>query len=165
MAASMVQCMAQLSITPRATAFQRQPLGGVCRPCVARNTPRVSRGRQPLMVQAARIAGVDIPNQKHIEFSLQYIYGIGHTTAKVILADTAIENKRTRDLTEDELQSLRDELEKYTIEGDLRRFNSLNIARLKEIGCYRGRRHAMNLPTRGQKTKTNARTCKGKRKN
>lgn len=106
---------------------------------------------------------MDIPNQKPIEFSLQYIYGIGHTTAKAILADTSIENKRTRELSEEELSTLRDEVEKYSVEGDLRRFTNLNIKRLKEIGCYRGRRHTVGLPMHGQKTKNNARTRKGKK--
>lgn len=190
------------------------------------------------------MAGVEIPNAKKIEFSLQYIYGVGPTTAKAILVDTVrereerewlggggggeaggcslvpagrgggsprlvrdarpwragpgttrsaapclfllgrpsstplsppfllsppppfqgIENKRTRELTEAELTTLRDEVEKYTTEGDLRRFTALNIKRLKEIGSYRGRRHIANLPTRGQRTKTNARTRKGKAK-
>ena len=84
--------------------------------------------------------------------------------AKAILTDTNIDNKRTRDLSEAELTTLRDEVEKYTTEGDLRRFNALNINRLKEIGCYRGRRHINSLPVRGQRTKTNARTRKGKAK-
>merc|ERR1711964_511508 len=108
--------------------------------------------------------GVNVPNKKMIEFSLQYIYGIGHTTAKKILADTGVVNKRTLELSEEELQKLRDEVDKYTTEGDLRRFNTLNIKRLKEIGCYRGRRHISGLPVNGQRTKTNARTRKGKRK-
>jgi small subunit ribosomal protein S13 len=115
-------------------------------------------------VVAARVAGVEIPNAKRVEFSLQYIYGVGPTLAKSILAATGIENKRTRDLSEAELTTLRDEVDKQTVEGDLRRFTALNIARLKEIGCYRGRRHINNLPTRGQRTKTNARTRKGKAK-
>eukprot|EP00887_Chlorella_sp_A99_P006831 scaffold2.g6831.t1 len=97
--------------------------------------------RVALKVQAARVGGVEIPNQKHVEFSLQYIYGIGPTTAKAILVDTGIENKRTRELTEEELTRLREEVDKYTTEGDLRRFNAMAIRRLKEIGCYRGRRH------------------------
>ncbi|KAI7838811.1 hypothetical protein COHA_007426 [Chlorella ohadii] len=120
--------------------------------------------RTPLRIQAARIGGVEVPNQKYVEFSLQYIFGIGHTTAKAILASTGVENKRTKDLTEEELTTLREEVDKYTVEGDLRRFNSLNIKRLKEIGCYRGRRHYNNLPVRGQRTKNNARTRKGKAK-
>jgi len=97
--------------------------------------------RTPLKIEAARVGGVEIPNQKNIEFSLQYIYGIGHTTAKAILTDTGIENKRTRDLSEDELTKLREEVDKYTTEGDLRRYVALNIKRLKDINCFRGRRH------------------------
>jgi len=97
--------------------------------------------RMPLKIEAARVGGVEIPNQKRIEFSLQYIYGIGHTTAKAILVDSGIENKRTRELSEEELTKLREEVDKYTTEGDLRRYVSLNIKRLKEINCYRGRRH------------------------
>ncbi|KAL6784574.1 PRPS13 [Auxenochlorella protothecoides x Auxenochlorella symbiontica] len=115
------------------------------------------------VIRAARIAGVEVPNQKYIEYSLQYVYGIGHTTAKAILASTEVPNKRTRELTEEELTILRDEVEKYMTEGDLRRFNALNIKRLKDIGCYRGRRHIAGLPVRGQRTRTNARTRKGKR--
>jgi small subunit ribosomal protein S13 len=110
------------------------------------------------------VAGVEIPNAKRVEFSLQYIYGVGPTIAKSILAKAGIENKRTRELTEAELTTLRDEVDKFTVEGDLRRFVALNIGRLKEIGCYRGRRHINNLPVRGQRTKTNARTRKGRAK-
>ena len=106
---------------------------------------------------------MEIPNGKRAEIALTYIYGIGPTTASAIMRDTGLENKRVRELSEGELTMLRDEVEKYTIEGDLRRFNALNIKRLKEIQCYRGRRHIMNLPVRGQKSKTNARTRKGKR--
>ena len=133
------------------------------RPAVAAPRPTPAR-RGALHVVAARVAGVEIPNAKRVEASLQYIFGVGPTTAKAILTDTNIENKRTRDLSEAELTTLRDEVEKYTTEGDLRRFNALNINRLKEIGCYRGRRHINSLPVRGQRTKTNARTRKGKAK-
>ncbi|EFN52157.1 hypothetical protein CHLNCDRAFT_27099, partial [Chlorella variabilis] len=115
-----------------------------------------------LRIQAARIGGVEVPNQKYVEYSLQYIFGIGHTTAKAILVTTGVENKRTKDLSEEELTRLREEVDRYTVEGDLRRFNALNIKRLKEIGCYRGRRHYNNLPVRGQRTKNNARTRKGR---
>uniref|UniRef100_A0A6U9PVV6 30S ribosomal protein S13, chloroplastic n=1 Tax=Picocystis salinarum TaxID=88271 RepID=A0A6U9PVV6_9CHLO len=94
----------------------------------------------------------------------RYIYGIGLTTSQMILSDTGIENKRTYELEETELKVLREEVEKYMVEGDLRRFNALNIKRLKDIGCYRGRRHVANLPLRGQRTKTNARTRKGRAK-
>ena len=111
----------------------------------------------------ARIAGVDIPNQKRIEIALTYIYGIGKTSAKDILAKTGINpDTRSKDLTDEEVAKLRDEIEKnYTVEGDLRRDVSLNIKRLVEINCYRGIRHRKGLPVRGQRTKTNARTRKG----
>ena len=111
----------------------------------------------------ARIAGVDLPRDKRIEIALTYIFGIGLTTSKEILAATGINpDTRTRDLTEDEVAKLREIIDKnYRVEGDLRREVSLNINRLVEIGCYRGRRHRMGLPVRGQKTKTNARTRKG----
>ena len=111
----------------------------------------------------ARIAGIDLPRDKRIEIALTYIFGIGLTTSKEILAATGINpDTRTRDLTEDEVAKLREIIDKnYRVEGDLRREISLNIKRLVEIGCYRGRRHRMGLPVRGQKTKTNARTRKG----
>jgi len=111
----------------------------------------------------ARIAGIDLPRDKRIEISLTYIYGIGLTTSKEILATTGINpDTRTRDLTEEEVVKLREAIDKnYRVEGDLRREQSLNIKRLIEIGCYRGKRHRMGLPVRGQRTKTNARTRKG----
>ncbi|MDF2563809.1 MAG: Ribosomal protein [Massilibacillus sp.] len=111
----------------------------------------------------ARIAGVDLPRDKRVEISLTYIFGIGLTTSQAILAATGISpDTRTRDLTEEEVAKLREAIDKnYRVEGDLRREVSLNIKRLVEIGCYRGRRHRMGLPVRGQKTKTNARTRKG----
>lgn len=111
----------------------------------------------------ARIAGVDLPRDKRIEIALTYIFGIGLTTSKEIIAATGINpDTRTRDLTEDEVAKLRDIIYKnYRVEGDLRREESLNIKRLVEIGCYRGRRHRMGLPVRGQNTKNNARTRKG----
>ena len=113
----------------------------------------------------ARIAGVDIPNEKRIVISLTYIFGIGLSTSKKILAACEInEDTRTKNLTEDELFKIRKEIESIKIEGDLRREISLNIKRLQEIGSYRGMRHRRGLPVRGQKTKTNARTCKGPRK-
>ncbi len=98
--------------------------------------------------------------------SLTYIYGIGPTKSKEIMTNTQIENKRVKDLSEEELTKLRKEVEEgsYLIEGDLRRFNAMNIKRLIDIQCYRGKRHQMSLPVRGQKTKTNARTRKGKKK-
>ena len=111
----------------------------------------------------ARIAGVDLPRDKRIEIALTYIYGIGLTTSQKLLKETGINpDTRTHDLTEDEVVKLRDIIDKNVIvEGDLRREQSLNIKRLVEIGCYRGRRHRMGLPGRGQNTKTSARTRKG----
>ncbi|MCY9546202.1 30S ribosomal protein S13 [Lysinibacillus xylanilyticus] len=113
----------------------------------------------------ARIAGVDIPRDKRVVISLTYIYGIGKTTAQKVLADAGIsEDTRVRDLTEDELNKIREQLDKYKLEGDLRRETSLNIKRLMEIGSFRGIRHRRGLPVRGQNTKNNARTRKGPRK-
>ena len=113
----------------------------------------------------ARIVGVDIPNEKRIVVSLTYIYGIGDTTAKKICAAVNIsEDIRTKNLTDEQLTALRAEVAKYHTEGDLRREVALNIKRLTEIGCYRGIRHKKGLPVRGQRTRTNARTRKGKRK-
>ena len=111
----------------------------------------------------ARIAGVDIPNNKRVEIALTYIYGIGRTSSNDILAKTGIDpDKRAKDLTEEEVAKLRDEIENsYTVEGDLRRDVALNIKRMVEINCYRGIRHRKGLPVRGQRTKTNARTRKG----
>ena len=113
----------------------------------------------------ARIVGVDIPNEKRIVVSLTYIYGIGDTTAKKICAAVNVsEDIRTKDLSDEQLTALRAEVAKYHTEGDLRREVALNIKRLTEIGCYRGIRHKKGLPVRGQRTRTNARTRKGKRK-
>ena len=111
----------------------------------------------------ARIAGVDIPNNKRIEIALTYIYGIGRKSANDILAKTGIDpDTRAKDLTEEDVAKLRDEIENsYTVEGDLRRDVALNIKRMVEINCYRGIRHRKGLPVRGQRTKTNARTRKG----
>ena len=111
----------------------------------------------------ARISGVDIPNQKRVEIALTYIYGIGLKSSKDILAKTGIDpDKRAKDLTDDEIAKLRDEIENnYSVEGVLRREVALNIKRLVEINCYRGIRHRKGLPVRGQRTKTNARTRKG----
>ena len=111
----------------------------------------------------ARISGVDLPRDKRVEIGLTYIYGIGLTSSKDILAKTGINpDTRVKDLTEDDFAKLREEIEKnYTVEGDLRREVALNIKRLVEIGCYRGVRHRKGLPVRGQRTKTNARTRKG----
>ena len=114
----------------------------------------------------ARIAGVDIPNQKRVEIALTYIYGIGHSSAVRILNEANVSlDTRVRDLTDDEVARIRDVIDRtQTVEGDLRREIALNIKRLIEIGCYRGIRHRKGLPVRGQKTKTNARTRKGPRK-
>lgn len=111
----------------------------------------------------ARLSGVDIPNQKRIEVALTYIYGIGLTSAKKILAATGINpDTRAKDLTDDDIAKLRDEIENnYTVEGELRRETAMNIKRLVEVNCYRGIRHRKGLPVRGQRSKTNARTRKG----
>ena len=111
----------------------------------------------------ARIAGVDIPNNKRVEIALTYIYGIGRKSSNDILAKTGVDpDKRAKDLTEDEIAKLRDVIENdYTVEGDLRREVALNIKNMVEINCYRGIRHRKGLPVRGQRTKTNARTRKG----
>lgn len=116
-----------------------------------------------LTIKCARVGGVEIPNNKRIQYSLQYIHGIGRTRARQILLDLNMVDKMTKDLSEEELITIRDEVSKYMIEGDLRRFNALNIRRLKEIQCYRGIRHIQGLPCRGQRTKNNCRTLKGKR--
>lgn len=114
----------------------------------------------------ARIAGVDLPRDKAVSISLTYIYGIGHSMSKKILQETGVdESTRVRDLTEDEITRLRDYIDKEcTVEGDLRRENTMNVRRLMEIGCYRGLRHRRGMPVRGQSTKNNARTRKGKKR-
>ena len=114
----------------------------------------------------ARIAGVELPNQKREEIGLTYIYGIGRTTSNQILAKTGIDpDVRCKDLTEDDVSKLRDEIENsHKVEGALRSEVALDIKRMVEIGCYRGVRHRKGLPVRGQRTKTNARTRKGKAK-
>lgn len=110
----------------------------------------------------ARIAGVDIPRDKRVVVSLTYIYGIGNTTAKQILANAGVsEEVRVRDLTNEQTDAIRAEVDKLKVEGDLRREVNLNIKRLMEIGSYRGIRHRRGLPVRGQNTKNNARTRKG----
>ena len=114
----------------------------------------------------ARLFGVDLPREKRIEIGLTYIYGIGNTTAKKIIAETGVNTDiRVKDITEDDLQKIREYIDKnLTVEGDLHREVSQNIKRLMEIGCYRGLRHRKGLPVRGQRTHTNARTRKGPRK-
>lgn len=110
----------------------------------------------------ARISGVDLPREKRVEIGLTYIFGIGRATSNKILKDTGINpDTRVKDLTEDEVQQLRTEIDKHPVEGDLRREIALNIKRLKEINCYRGIRHKRGLPVRGQNTKNNSRTRKG----
>ena len=111
----------------------------------------------------ARIAGVDLPREKRVEIGLTYIYGIGRVSSNHILAQANVSpDTRVRDLTDEEIKRISAAIEELaTVEGDLRREIALNIKRLQEIGCYRGIRHRKGLPVRGQKTKTNARTCKG----
>jgi small subunit ribosomal protein S13 len=113
----------------------------------------------------ARIAGINIPPHKHAEIGLTSIYGIGRTTAQKICDTVGIaRSKKIKDLTDGDLEKIRDEVNKMTIEGDLRREISMNIKRLMDLGCYRGLRHRRGLPMRGQRTRTNARTRKGPRK-
>ena len=114
----------------------------------------------------ARISGVDLPREKRVEIGLTYIYGIGRTSSNRILTEAGVNpDTRVKDLTDDEVKKLANIIaETQTVEGDLRREIAMNIKRLQEIGCYRGIRHRKSLPVRGQKTKTNARTCKGPRK-
>ena len=113
----------------------------------------------------ARIAGINIPDQKHAVIALTSIYGIGKTRSKAILAAADIaENVKISELSEEQIDTLRDEVAKFVVEGDLRREISMSIKRLMDLGCYRGLRHRRGLPVRGQRTKTNARTRKGPRK-
>jgi len=113
----------------------------------------------------ARIAGVNIPDRKHVWISLTHIYGIGPTLARKICTETGIDpGIQIKDLSEEDLDKLRTEVTRFTIEGDLRREVSMNIKRLKDLGCYRGIRHRRGLPLRGQRTSTNARTRKGPRR-
>lgn len=113
----------------------------------------------------ARIAGVNIPNHKHTEIALTAIYGIGRTRSqKICDAAGVARNAKVKDLTEAQMEKLREEVGKFTVEGDLRREVTMNIKRLMDLGCYRGVRHRRGLPCRGQRTRTNARTRKGPRK-
>ncbi len=113
----------------------------------------------------ARIAGINIPEQKHTEIALTSIYGIGRTTSRQICEQAGVKtDAKIKDLTEEELEKLRTQIAKITVEGDLRRQVSMNIKRLIDLGCYRGQRHRKGLPVRGQRTKTNARTRKGKQR-
>ena len=113
----------------------------------------------------ARIAGINIPDQKHAVIALTSIYGVGKTRSKAILAAAGIaEDVKISELSEEQIDTLRDEVAKFVVEGDLRREVSMSIKRLMDLGCYRGLRHSRGLPVRGQRTKTNARTRKGPRK-
>ncbi len=113
----------------------------------------------------ARIAGVNIPNHQHTVIGLTAIYGVGRRRAQEICVKTGVPtNKKVKDLDDNELEKLRDEIAKFIVEGDLRREISMNIKRLMDLGCYRGMRHRKGLPCRGQRTRTNARTRKGPRK-
>jgi len=113
----------------------------------------------------ARIAGINIPPHKHTEIGLTSIYGVGRTTAQKICSAAGIPfDKKVKDLTDGDLEKIREEVGKLTIEGDLRRETTMNIKRLMDLGCYRGFRHRRGLPMRGQRTRTNARTRKGPRK-
>ena len=127
---------------------------------------RIDRKQKERCTRMARIAGVDLPNDKRVEIGLTYIYGIGRPTANDILSKAGINpDTRVKDLTEEEMGKIRKIIDnEYHVEGDLRREVNLNIKRLMEIGCYRGIRHRRGLPVRGQKTKTNARTRKGPKK-
>ena len=123
---------------------------------------KTSGGARKIM---ARIAGVDLPREKRVEIGLTYIYGIGLASSQKILEKAKVSpDVRVKDLTDDQVQAIRNAMEGYKTEGDLRREVALNIKRLTEIGCYRGLRHRKGLPVRGQRTKTNARTRKGPRK-
>ncbi|MEW6678955.1 MAG: 30S ribosomal protein S13 [Pseudomonadota bacterium] len=113
----------------------------------------------------ARIAGVNIPNHKHVAIALTAVYGIGRTRALVICQEAGVNpTSKVKDLSDAEVEKLRDGVGKFTVEGDLRRETTMNIKRLMDIGCYRGTRHRRGLPVRGQRTRTNARTRKGPRK-
>ncbi|MXZ44383.1 MAG: 30S ribosomal protein S13 [Gammaproteobacteria bacterium] len=113
----------------------------------------------------ARFSGVNIPDNKHASISLTYIFGIGRSTARKVCGSAQVEpDKKIQDLSEEELNRLRTAVEDLTVEGDLRRINSMNIKRLMDLRCYRGLRHRRNLPVRGQRTQTNARTRKGPRR-
>ena len=129
-------------------------------------TQSISKDKDRRRKIMARIAGVDLPNQKRVEIGLTYIFGIGVPKSNEILKMTGVSpDTRVKDLTDDDVKKLSDYIAEHVIvEGDLRRDVALDIKRLKEVGCYRGVRHRKGLPCRGQKTKTNARTCKGPRK-
>ena len=113
----------------------------------------------------ARIAGIDLPDNKRVEIGLTYIHGIGRTTSQKIISDTSVDkNTKVKDLSDEELAKIRQAVQSLTVEGDLRRQTNMAIKRLVDLGCYRGLRHRRSLPANGQRTKTNARTRKGPRK-
>ena len=113
----------------------------------------------------ARISGINIPDNKHAGISLTYIYGVGRATALKLCAESGVDpTRKIQDLSEEDLDAIRSEVTKLNVEGDLRRELSMNVKRLMDLGCYRGIRHRRGLPSRGQRTRTNARTCKGPRR-
>ncbi len=131
---------------------------------ITKRLNKAPKAKKRRNIKMARLAGVDLPRNKRMEIALTYIFGIGPTRAKKILEETKISpDLRTDDLTDEDIKLLRNALAAYNIEGDLRREISMNIKRLQEIGSYRGMRHKRNLPCRGQRTKTNARTRRGKK--
>jgi small subunit ribosomal protein S13 len=131
----------------------------MCRNC------KIIRRNGVVRVHMARIAGINIPPHKHAEIGLTAIYGIGRPTAQRICDTTGVpHNRKIKDLTDADLEKIREEISRLTVEGDLRREMSINIKRLMDLGCYRGFRHRRGLPVRGQRTRTNARTRKGPRK-
>lgn len=153
--------MAAAIVTHALSALTLGSSGAASFPAASKSAGGAQRGR--LQIRCARVGGVEIPNAKRVETSLTYIHGVGSTTARQILLDVGIENKITKELSEEELTTIRDEVSKYMVEGDLRRFNQMAIKRLKDIQCYRGKRHQAGLPCRGQHTKCNARTLRGKK--
>ncbi|CAA7401549.1 unnamed protein product [Spirodela intermedia] len=161
--------MAQMLATPVASSLSIVSKGGAAAGVAAFLPDAVSFSKSSapkyggLSIRCVRVGGVEIPNNKRVEYSIQYIHGIGRTRARQILCDLSLENKVIKDLTEEELITLRDEVTKYLIEGDLKRFNRMAIERMREIRCYRGVRHELGLPCRGQRTKNNCRTLKGKK--
>ncbi|XP_078444570.1 ribosomal protein S13/S18 family [Wolffia australiana] len=158
--------MAQMLATPVASSLSivtKGTAGAAFLPDAVSFSKSPSPKYGGLSIRCVRVGGVEIPNNKRVEYSIQYIHGIGRTRARQILCDLSMENKVTKDLTEEELITLRDEVSKYSIEGDLKRFNRMAIERMREIRCYRGIRHEQGLPCRGQRTKNNCRTLKGKK--
>ncbi|KAJ1439209.1 Ribosomal protein S13 [Sesbania bispinosa] len=157
------EMMAQTLSTPLAPSLSLISNNGFISKSISKTVSFPAPKVHGLSIKCVRVGGVEIPNNKRIEYSLQYIHGVGRSRARQILCDINMDNKVTKDLSEEELITLRDEVSKYMIEGDLRRFNAINIKRLKDIQCYRGIRHIQGLPCRGQRTKNNCRTLKGKK--